>query len=144
MPHYGGDTLYAKQQQVEQRAQQFRQANPVAILSSETSEQGNALGALLQAKQVSVHQGDCLSERGYKVRKLLPKTNIGKGPMGGYVATYSVEMTISKCAEPNNNILGTEIVQSQGYHSTKQSLAESAAVENARDSCQKLDPSTIT
>ena len=125
-----GSNLYVKQQQVEQRSQHFRQANPVAILSSETSEQANALGTLLQAKQVSVHQGDCSSENGYRVQ-LLPKTSIGKGPMGGYVATYSVTMSVSKCVDPNNSILGTEIVQSQGYHSSKQSLAETAAVENA-------------
>ena len=125
-----GNSLYVNQQQVEQRAQQFRQVNPVMIVSTDTRELSNTLGALLQAEQVSVHQGDCDSERGYRVH-LIPKTSVGKGPMGGYVATYSVEMSVSKCVDPSISILGTEIVQSQGYHSTKQSLAETAAVENA-------------
>lgn len=125
-----GNTLYVKQQQVEQRAQEFRRANPVAIVSNETNEQANALGALLQASQVSVHQGDCTSAEGYRVH-LQPETNVGKGPMGGYVATYSIHMSISTCDDPVSSIFGTEIVQSQGYHSSKQSLAESSAVENA-------------
>lgn len=124
-----GNTLYVKQQQVEQRAQEFRLTNPVSIVSTETSEQANALGTLLQAAQVSVHQGDCTSARGYRVH-LHPETTVGKGPMGGYVATYSVTMSVSTCEKPSDIVLGIEILQSQGYHSSKQSLAESAAVEN--------------
>ena len=63
--------------------------------------------------------------------KLSSKSTLSKGPMGGHVATYVVDMEVSACSDPNTSLVTLPIVESQGYHSSKQNLAKTAAVQNA-------------
>ena len=126
-----GQSLNMRLQQVEQRATMYRNQNPVSILDQSTNEAvSTRLGVLLQAQQVTVHNGGCQSLAGYLV-KLSSKSTLSKGPMGGHVATYVVDMEVSACADPTTSLATLPIVESQGYHSSKQNLAETAAVQNA-------------
>ena len=54
-------------------------------------------GPLLQARQVSVNHVSCQSSEGYLVN--VRRTTVSKGPMGGHVATYTVEMDVSRRAQ---------------------------------------------
>lgn len=126
-----GRSLGAQLQQVEQRAATHRAQNPVSIVGPSAIESSSTrLGTLLQAHQVNVHNGACQSAAGYLVT-VSSNSTVSKGPMGGYVATYTVDIDVSTCADPDTSIVTMPIVESQGYHSSKQRTAEAAAIQNA-------------
>ena len=126
-----GRSLNTQVQQVEQRATMHRDQNPVSIVGASTSESTSTrLGTLLQSQQARVHYGKCQSVDGYLVA-VSSKSSLSKGPMGGHVVTYTVDMDVSTCEDPLTSLVTTTIIESQGYHSSQQRLAETAAIQNA-------------
>ena len=125
-----GRELGTQLQSVERRAAKLREQTPVALVDESASETTSRLGTLLQGHQVYVNHGGCQSSDGYRVT-LSSNTTVSKGPMGGHVATYTVEMDVSMCADSTTSLVTVPIVESQGYHSSKVGLARGAALENA-------------
>lgn len=127
-PLHWGQQIQQQEQTLAKKAIDLRHQHPL-YLQSTTSLQTirNELVRVLKPQQIAVREGRCIDSNGLQgVLSVEQQSN--KGPMGGFVVTTKVVMSLNSC-ETTTTPFTFVLVTGQGYHSTQEEQARLASVQ---------------
>ncbi len=128
-PLHWGQSTTQQEQTLAKKAIDLRHQHPLYLQSTTTNSQTirNELVRVLQPQQIAVREGVCTDSNGLQgVLSVEQQTN--KGPMGGFVVTTKVIMSLNSC-ETTTTPFTFVLVTGQGYHSTQEEQARLASLQ---------------